>query len=109
MTDRGPFFRCPVCRAESYDVNDIREGYCGRCHDFTGKRLAEIGEHELTRSGRMTTALVRLSTNELAVVLTVYAVDTTTVLGHYLIPPEAGVMVGEMLTDTSRKALEDRR
>ena len=23
---------CPACRAESFNPNDIRERYCGRCH-----------------------------------------------------------------------------
>jgi ribosomal protein S27AE len=26
---------CPKCGAVSYSVNDIKHGYCGRCHDFT--------------------------------------------------------------------------
>lgn len=30
-------FVCPKCRAVSYNPNDQREGYCGRCHDFTGQ------------------------------------------------------------------------
>jgi hypothetical protein len=32
-----PFFDCPVCHAVSYHPKDILHGYCGRCHDFTGK------------------------------------------------------------------------
>jgi hypothetical protein len=28
-------FICPRCRAVSHNPNDKREGYCGRCHDFT--------------------------------------------------------------------------
>lgn len=31
-----PSFRCPVCAAVSYHPEDIRHGYCGRCHAFTG-------------------------------------------------------------------------
>jgi hypothetical protein len=27
-------FVCPVCKSESYNFNDIAEGYCGRCHAF---------------------------------------------------------------------------
>jgi DnaJ-class molecular chaperone len=27
-----PFFECPSCGAVSYNSNDIRERYCGRCH-----------------------------------------------------------------------------
>lgn len=26
---------CPVCGRTSYNPNDIREGYCGFCHDWT--------------------------------------------------------------------------
>lgn len=29
-------FNCPRCRATSYNPHDIREGYCGGCHDWTG-------------------------------------------------------------------------
>ena len=29
---------CPVCSATSYNPNDVREGYCGRCHDWTTPR-----------------------------------------------------------------------
>jgi hypothetical protein len=32
----APSFTCPDCGATSYNRNDIREGYCGRCHDWTG-------------------------------------------------------------------------
>jgi len=28
-------FRCPRCGAVSHNPNDKREGYCGRCHDWT--------------------------------------------------------------------------
>jgi hypothetical protein len=27
-------FRCPRCGAVSYNPNDLRERYCGRCHVF---------------------------------------------------------------------------
>lgn len=36
--DRGEFFECPVCHMKSHHPNDIKEGYCGACHDFTGER-----------------------------------------------------------------------
>jgi hypothetical protein len=26
---------CPRCLMTSYNPNDIREGYCGNCHDWT--------------------------------------------------------------------------
>lgn len=29
-------FTCPECRATSYYPEDVRYGYCGRCHKFTG-------------------------------------------------------------------------
>jgi predicted RNA-binding Zn-ribbon protein involved in translation (DUF1610 family) len=29
-------FTCPRCGSRSYNPNDIREGYCGACHDWTG-------------------------------------------------------------------------
>lgn len=32
-----PEFVCPVCGAESWNPNDRRHGYCGRCHDYTGE------------------------------------------------------------------------
>jgi ribosomal protein S27AE len=28
---------CPKCGMTSYNANDIREGYCGNCHDWTRK------------------------------------------------------------------------
>ena len=30
----SPSFICPHCGAESFNPNDIRERYCGRCHAF---------------------------------------------------------------------------
>lgn len=27
---------CPRCGMTSHNANDVREGYCGRCHDWTG-------------------------------------------------------------------------
>jgi len=30
-------FTCPRCGAVSHHPMDIKEGYCGRCHDWTGK------------------------------------------------------------------------
>jgi hypothetical protein len=32
---RSPFFHCPVCGHTSHNPNDVREGYCGHCHDWT--------------------------------------------------------------------------
>jgi ribosomal protein L37E len=30
-----PSFTCPRCGMTSYNPDDIREGYCGNCHDWT--------------------------------------------------------------------------
>jgi hypothetical protein len=30
-----PSFTCPDCKAVSYHPEDIREGYCSRCHAWT--------------------------------------------------------------------------
>ena len=45
-------FECPRCGAVSHHPDDIREGYCGACHDWTG--LGEgardaIGQARATR------------------------------------------------------------
>lgn len=34
-----PSFTCPICSMTSYNVHDITHGYCGNCHEFTGKGL----------------------------------------------------------------------
>lgn len=28
-------FTCPRCQRTSYNPNDLAEGYCGACHDWT--------------------------------------------------------------------------
>lgn len=33
-----PVFVCPRCGAVSAHPDDVREGYCGRCHDWTAPR-----------------------------------------------------------------------
>ena len=35
--DEEDSITCPVCGMTSYNANDIREGYCGNCHDWTGE------------------------------------------------------------------------
>jgi hypothetical protein len=30
-------FTCPECGMTSHHPDDVREGYCGRCHDWTGR------------------------------------------------------------------------
>lgn len=37
MTDPQPSFWCPLCGATSYNPKDIEYGYCGACHDVTGR------------------------------------------------------------------------
>lgn len=37
MTDLRPqpkIWTCPNCMMTTYNPNDIREHYCGRCHEF---------------------------------------------------------------------------
>jgi ribosomal protein S27AE len=38
MLATGQAIRCPRCGAVSVHPKDIEEGYCGRCHDWTGFR-----------------------------------------------------------------------
>jgi hypothetical protein len=33
-----PHVTCPRCLMTSYSPDDIREGYCGNCHDWTSRR-----------------------------------------------------------------------
>lgn len=30
-----PSITCPRCGRTSHNPNDVREGYCGYCHDWT--------------------------------------------------------------------------
>lgn len=30
-------FTCPQCGMTSHNPDDEREGYCGNCHEFTGR------------------------------------------------------------------------
>ncbi len=32
----GPSITCPVCGRTSHNPNDVREGFCGACHAWTG-------------------------------------------------------------------------
>jgi len=32
----APAFTCPCCAAVSYHPRDFEQGYCGRCHWWTG-------------------------------------------------------------------------
>lgn len=31
-----PVFTCPKCTRTSHHPEDVRHGYCGACHEFTG-------------------------------------------------------------------------
>jgi ribosomal protein S27AE len=33
----APSITCPVCGMTSFNPNDIAEGYCGNCHDWTAE------------------------------------------------------------------------
>lgn len=35
---KGPRFHCPRCGRVSSHPKDVEEGYCGHCHDWTGRR-----------------------------------------------------------------------
>jgi hypothetical protein len=35
-------FTCPVCGKVSYHPMDEAEGYCGKCHRFTGAAIASL-------------------------------------------------------------------
>lgn len=37
----GTSFTCPRCGARSHHPDDVDQGYCGRCHDWTAPRAAE--------------------------------------------------------------------
>lgn len=34
--DGAVHITCPKCGRTSFNLNDVREGYCGHCHEFTG-------------------------------------------------------------------------
>ncbi|MEV5451306.1 hypothetical protein [Streptomyces sp. NPDC052535] len=36
VTDPRPSIVCPECGAQSWHPKDVEEGYCGRCHWWTG-------------------------------------------------------------------------
>jgi ribosomal protein S27AE len=38
----APSFTCPDCGATSYHPEDVRHGYCGRCHAFTGEDTSRV-------------------------------------------------------------------
>lgn len=54
MGDRLPGYRCPRCTWVSYNPNDIREGYCGHCHDWTAEPADTPAPAEDGPAGRRT-------------------------------------------------------
>jgi len=38
-----PSITCPRCGMTSYSRDDVREGYCGNCHDWTSHRFGGDG------------------------------------------------------------------
>ena len=37
------YFECPYCKSKSYNKNDIKERYCGKCHKFIGESIMPDG------------------------------------------------------------------
>jgi hypothetical protein len=35
-------FQCPKCGAVSYHPDDLKNGYCGKCHEYTAPPLVEL-------------------------------------------------------------------
>ena len=42
-----PSITCPKCGSVSYNPNDIAQGYCGRCHDWTTETTRPVEDVEL--------------------------------------------------------------
>jgi ribosomal protein L37E len=51
LSTEQPSITCPRCGRTSYNPNDIREGYCGFCHDWTQKGHIHEGQQEGRRNG----------------------------------------------------------
>ena len=45
--DEPASFTCPVCDKVSYHPEDIRQGYCSFCHDWTGDQHYQQAKAEL--------------------------------------------------------------
>ena len=41
-----PSITCPRCGSRSYSLNDIAEGYCGLCHDWTSEPQSDAARRE---------------------------------------------------------------
>ena len=44
-TETPKFIKCPRCACISFHPQDVRNGYCGACHDFTSAAQPQ-GEHD---------------------------------------------------------------
>ena len=45
-------FTCPRCKAVSYNLNDIINRYCGRCHVFLDDERDRIADQERAEARR---------------------------------------------------------
>lgn len=63
-------FSCPRCGAESHHPDDVENGYCGSCRDYTGGKDSRIAFQEFLRTGRIPgwreRALIDLATRDAA-------------------------------------------
>lgn len=41
MSEQQPSVTCPDCGRTSYHPQDIAEGYCSNCHDWTSRRTPD--------------------------------------------------------------------
>lgn len=44
---------CPKCGVTSHNPNDVREGYCGNCHDFTSGAFSQLAYAEWLETGQI--------------------------------------------------------
>jgi hypothetical protein len=44
-------FICPRCKMISYQPEDVEEGYCGECHDWTGADFPQVSWQGRTPTG----------------------------------------------------------
>lgn len=61
MSDNNVSITCPVCGMRSFHPMDVQEGYCGRCHAYTGLGSSSrefcgqcLGCGQPTRNGKHT-------------------------------------------------------
>ncbi len=53
VASQHPYRTCPRCRWTTYSVHDIRYGYCGNCHDFTGEPPLDRGQAQDSLSAQI--------------------------------------------------------